>query len=193
MQKFSAAAIPGLLAALFLGACSDPVTATDSASADPPALPAPAASAPACTGDAYIRGRLLGAVEADVDWSADAISCQGGPRPDGDGARLRFARASDDGAGLAVIIAIPGLSRRSTGTEFAANVTLILEGEARFFSTQNRESCWADISGNELVGDERYAVEGELYCIAPLAEVNGTGSITLDGLGFRGAVNWGKR
>lgn len=191
MHKFSAVAGPGLLAILLLGACSDPVTAPERA--DPPAPGAADTGTPACAGDSYLRGRLLGAVEADIDWPSAALSCEGGQRPDGDGARLRFARASDDGSGLAVIIAIPGLSRRSTGTGFAANVTLILEGQARFFSTQNREACWADVSGNEPIGDDRYAVEGELYCIAPLAEVNGDDSITVDELFFRGIVAWGSR
>ncbi len=191
MQKFFAAAVPGLLAALLLVACSDPVTATDGAASPPP--PASTVGRADCAGDSFLRGRLVGAVAANVDWRADTISCEGGPRPDGDGARLRFARTAGDGGGLAVIIAIPELSRRSTGTEFAANVTLIVEGEARFFSTQNREACWADVRGNEPIGDERYAVEGELYCIAPLAEVNGPDSVMLDELGFRGIVDWGSR
>ncbi len=149
----------------------------------------------ACADSSFVRGRLLGAVEAEIDWAPAAITCEGGPRPDGDGIRLRFARASDDGAGLAVIIAIPGLAQDSTGTGFAANVTLILEGEARFFSTQNREACWADIAGNESIGESngesRYAVAGELYCIAPLTEVNGPDSVTVDGLGFSGTLDWG--
>ena len=189
MQKFSAAAVPGLLAALLLGACSEPVPATDSA--ETRAAAAADTGTPPCAGDSFLSGRLVGAVEADIDWSSDALSCEGGARPDGDGARLRFAHAGEGTAGIAVIIAIPGLSRRSTGTEFPANVTLILEGEARFFSTQNREACWADVRGNEPIGEERYAVEGELYCIAPLAEVNGSESVTVDELGFRGVVTWG--
>ena len=191
MQKFSAAAIPVLLATLFVAACSDPDPAPERAISA--LLPASDGRETACAGDSFLRGRLLGAIEADIDWASATISCEGGQRPDGAGARLRFARTSDDGSGLAVIIAIPGLSRRSTGTEFAANVTLILEGEARFFSTQNREACWADLHGNEPVGDHRYAIEGELYCIAPLAEVNGSASVTIDGLDFRGLVEWGSR
>jgi hypothetical protein len=180
---------PAVLAgALLLAACGGDTPAL--AGPGGPSLPA-AEIAARCDDGAYLSGRVVGAVTADLGKPAGQLACNGGPRPDGEGARLRFAREDETGAGLAVIIAMPELDRDTTGPELEANVTLIVEGEARFFSTQNRETCWADIVENAPVGDGRYAVAGELYCIAPLAEVNGDASITLDGLAFRGFVDRG--
>jgi hypothetical protein len=143
-----------------------------------------------CADDAYLEGNIVGAINASLAWTPDGLACAGGPRPDGEGIRLSFARSPDDGPGLTVIIALPTLERRATGKDLNANVTIILEGEARFFSTQNRETCWAAVSGNENVGAERYSVEGEVYCIGALAEVNGDASVTIDGLNFRSRVDW---
>lgn len=177
-----------LAGTLLLVACGGDTPAV--AGPDVPSLPA-AEIAADCDDGAFLSGRVLGAVTADLGEPAGPLACTGGPRPDGEGARLRFAREDGAGTGLALIIAMPGLGRDTTGPDLEANVTLILEGEARFFSTQSRETCWADVVENAPVGDDRFAVAGELYCIAPLAEVNGDASVTLDGIAFRGFVDRG--
>ena len=189
MQKVFLGALTAVATGLGLTACQEP--GPDAVADAPPALTPAATLDEGCADSAFVRGRILGAIEADIDWTQAGLACAGGPRPDGEGARLRFAKTLDGGPGLTVIIALPALKRRITGKNLLANVTVIVEGEARFFSTQNRETCWADVTDNENSGDERYAVEGELYCIGALAEVNGNGSVTIDGLQFRGTVDWG--
>ena len=154
------------------------------------AAPAPARDT-ICAEDAYLEASIVGAIDALIRWTPDGLACAGGPRPGGEGIRLSFARPPDAGPGLTVIIALPTLERRATGEDLLANVTIILEGEGRFFSTRNRETCWAAVSGNEHTDGERYSVEGEVYCIGPLAEVQGDASVTIDGLRFRGSVDWG--
>lgn len=125
-----------------------------------------------------------------MDWPAERLSCAGGPRPDGAGARLRFARELDDGEGLVVILALPTLEPGGTGKELPANVTVIVEGEARFFSSQNRGTCWADVERHVTLDSGSTLAQGRVYCIDPLAEVNGSASVTLDDSLFSGRIDW---
>ncbi len=139
-----------------------------------------------------MRGALHGALNAEIDWNADALHCEGMPRPDGRGARLRFAGAAGDIA-IAIIIAIPALERATTASELPARVTMIDEGNGRFFSTADADNCWTDVDGQAPIdaGSERFVVDGRLYCIAPLPEVNGGAGVSITELVFRGLLDWG--
>ena len=153
-------------------------------------LPAAPAPAEGCGEDGYLKTSLYGALESDINWSGDALDCEGMQRPDNAGARLRFAGQMGDKQ-LAVIIAIPTLVRGEGGRELPSNVTLIEEGDGRFFSTAGNESCWTDILVQEPVGAGVHKVEGTLYCIAPIIEVNGEASVSVSDLNFSGLIDWG--
>jgi hypothetical protein len=183
---------PGLaavVAASALAGCGD----TPEPAALPSLLP-PAPESGACGERGFLRGDLYGEFAGPVDWSAGDLDCQGMPRPEGKGARLRFARQSAD-LSLAIIIAMPGLERGATARELGSNVTVIEEGGGRFFSTAGLGSCWTDVLAQEPsdAGADVYFVAGTLYCIAPLAEVNGDSSVTLRELEFGGYLDWGSR
>ena len=156
--------------------------------------PTPAVEAPPeyrCGRGGYLRTSLFGAVSADVDWPATAVRCEGMPRPDARGARLRFAgHAANIGQDLAVIIAMPELTRGETGDELRTNATIILEGSGRFFSTAADDVCWTDVLRQELLSGERYAIGGKMYCIGPLIEVNGDAVISIPELEFSGLLDW---
>jgi len=156
-----------------------------------PFLPQPAAAASGCGG--YLRTTLYGSFEGEIDWSNDELDCEGMPRPDGAGARLRFAGTAANGVqSLAFIIAMPALERGVTTRELASNVTMIEEGSGRFFSTPGLETCWTDVDTHAAILDsaDTYSISGTLYCIAPLPEVNGDTSVSLRELQFDGLVNW---
>ena len=74
---------------------------------------APAIANYACGERGYLATNLHGALSLAVDWSADDLSCEGMPRPGGEGARLRFA-GSEGERNIAIIIGLPGqfLQRR---------------------------------------------------------------------------------
>ena len=144
-----------------------------------------------CGRGGYLKTSLFGAVSADVDWPATAVRCEGMPRPDERGARLRFAgHAADIGQDIAVIIALPDLARGATGNELGTNATIILEGSGRFFSTADDDVCWTDVLRQELLSGERYAIGGKMYCIGPLIEVNGDAGISVPELEFSGVLDW---
>lgn len=180
-----AAAVAGLL----LAACGD----TPEPAVLPSLLP-PAPEPGGCAERGYLRTRFYGEFAGPLDWPAGGLDCQGMPRPEGRGARLRFAGQAGE-LSLAIIIALPGLERGATARELGSNVTVIEEGGGRFFSTTGLGTCWTDVLEQELLDDgaDRYFVAGTLYCIAPLAEVNGDSSVTLRELEFGGYLDWGSK
>ena len=143
-------------------------------------------------GSAYLSGRLYGAIDAPLDWDGPALACEGMPRPEGAGARLRFARRiAPTDADLVIIVGIDGLDPDETVTGRAATVTVIDEHSSRFYSNSG-EQCWADVTRQEPAPgpDDTRAVTGRVYCTAALPAVNGRGSISLDELEFRGRIDW---
>lgn len=183
------AAVVATAALALLAGCGD--------TPEPAALPSLLPSAPesgGCGERGYLRTEFFGEFAGPVDWSAGDLDCQGMPRPDSQGARLRFARQSGD-VSLAIIIALPGLERGAIARELGSNVTVIAEGGGRFFSSSGLGSCWTDVLEQEELGGAAgaYFVAGTLYCIAPLAEVNGDSSVTLRDLEFGGYLDWSAR
>lgn len=172
------------MAALFLTsvvACSDPP-------------PVAGEMTGACGPDGRLKTELYGALDVALDWQADQLQCQGMPRPNAAGARLRFAGTfarGNESTQLAFIFGIPSLERGQTGKELPTNVTVIDEGQGRFFSTQSTDSCWSDIDGQtETTTESRYLVSGIVYCMAPLAELNGKSSVRLSEVRFKGLLDW---
>lgn len=155
-------------------------------------LPANSVGREGCGFDGRVQATVYGALDGSVDWTSDAMDCEGMPRPDGDGVRLRFA-GSADAVPLAIIIGVDGIGPDETGEELQTNVTIIEEGRGRFFSTSDLDSCWTDIERQAIIDADsgRYAIDGTLYCISPLAEVNGSGSVSVPELRFSGLVDWG--
>lgn len=139
---------------------------------------------------------VYGGLEGKIDWQGGELACEGMPRPHGKGARLRFegpaARAGTDADRLAFIIALPDLVRGQKATELAASVTLMEVDEGRFFISPEQAGCWADVDGHESIdgGNNEYRISGLVYCVSPLAEVNGTTSVSLRDLRFTGRLDW---
>jgi hypothetical protein len=176
----------GAAVCLVLTACGSAVNDTDTAAA------ANARPVFSCGTDGRLVGELYGAIRASLDWDRTVITCEGMPRPEGDGIRLRFAGVSQPGdRAIAIIIAMPDFSLGSENVELPANVTLIEEGNGRFFSTPDLDNCLADISTvvtvDEAIG--RYSITGILYCVSPLPEVNGESSVSVPDLAFTGVFD----
>ena len=85
-------------------------------SADP-AAPAGAAKGCLPTGNGYLRARIRGAMNLDVNWHNAELQCEGGPRPDGSGLRVAFAGpAHADGHGCDWCSASTRCTRAAPGT-----------------------------------------------------------------------------
>ena len=144
-----------------------------------------------CGNKAYLSAALYGSIEREIRWSAQELHCESMLRPNGEGLRLRFT-GSAAGSQLAIILALPALERGMIGTELPTVVTLTVEGSGRFFSTPTAQSCWSDIDVQEPVADEadRYAMNGTLFCVAPLGEINGEAAISIPEMAFSSIVDW---
>ncbi len=146
-----------------------------------------------CGTDGELRGRLYGAIDAQLEWENYDLECSGMPRPEGQGVRLHFAGTVDGSEQrVAMIVAIPDLGREALGREYRSNVTIIEEGVGRFFSTPNLDNCLTDITTLIALDDggDRYSLGGLLYCVSPLPEVNGDSSISIPELRFHGLLDW---
>lgn len=157
-----------------------------------PAVVAEPAPAALCGESGALRATIYGAIEMRLDWDKHELECSGMPRPEGQGARLRLAGGTEDGHAIAFIVAIPELDRDVATAEFSANVTLIEEGNGRFFSTPDLDNCLADIAAVESLDDSgnRYSISGALYCVVPLPEINGTSSVSIPEMHFTGLLDW---
>jgi hypothetical protein len=152
----------------------------------------------ACIEGGVLTAEVFGAIETSIDWREGDLECEGMPRPHGRGARLRFAgtgTSNGETVDLAFIIALPDLQKGRGGRELPASVTLIEENSGKFFSTPQQSACWADIEHQDPLEDDdandpEYRIKGLLYCVSPLAEVNGSRSVTFTDLSFAGRLNW---
>lgn len=178
-----------IMVCILMAACSEPAPVAVNTSAEE-------TDRFACIEDGRLVVALYGSIRASIDWTADDLACTGMPRPDDQGARVRLSGplgTAEETRTLAFILGIPGLEMGSTGRELPTNVTLIEEGTGRFFGSRNTGDCWTDVSSQDSVGaaDARmYRIEGTLYCVSPLAELNGSASVTFTELAFVGRLSW---
>jgi hypothetical protein len=152
-----------------------------------------------CIDNGELMAQVFGAIESDLEWRDGVLECGGMPRPHGQGARLRFAGpavSKGETVNVAFIIALPDLQQGQSADEIPAGVTVIEENAGRFFSTPDPSTCWADIEHqvpldeSDATGTPQYRIKGLLYCLSPLAEVNGNGSVTFTDLRFAGRLDW---
>lgn len=155
----------------------------------------PAVTQEGCVPGGSLSVAIVGGISRDLDWSGADLSCGGMPRPNGAGARLRFAgTVGTDGESrsLAFIIGLPDLRRGATAREIPAIVTLIEENSGRFFSTAEAPVCWSDVYEQTLIEGDEFVVRGLVYCVSPLAELNGSGGVSFTDLEYTGRVDWGE-
>jgi hypothetical protein len=199
---------PRLVAVLLLfaplSACNQALDSAEIAAQEPgetqaaaatPVLSALPASNPVspCRADGHFQTELFGALDGPLSWSGSELECSGMPRPNGAGARLRFAgQVIGTDRRIAMIIALPDLQRDELATELGSKVTLIDESSGRFFTTWDIENCWTDITAQESSDEsgDRYNIDGTLYCVSPLAEMNGNASVSITELSFAGSLDW---
>jgi hypothetical protein len=163
-----------------------------------PALPvAPPAAKTATrgclpTGNGYLRARIRGALDLDIDWHNAEIECEGGLRPDGSGLRVSFAGPQHaDGRRLRMVFGVDSVHEGRTGHGLPTNLTVIFEGEQRLFATRGEDHCTVDELRQERLGalggsKRTWRIIARGFCIAPASTLSSDARILVSRFDFAG-------
>jgi len=164
-----------------------------------PTTPAPPAKAgdqhpKGClpSGNGYLRARIRGALNLDIDWHNAEMECDGDLRPNGSGIRVSFAGPlKSDGRRLRMVFGVGHAKEGVAGRELPTNLTVIFEGENRLFTTQGQDRCTVDQLEQQRVGAlggprRTYRIVARGFCIAPASALSGDGQILVSRFDFAG-------
>jgi hypothetical protein len=123
----------------------------------------------------YLRARLQGAIDADLDWSAGVPQCRGSLRPTGDGVRLLYKGTNADHDSLLVVLGVGPLRAGESARNVPVNLTVVREGAGEFFATQGDDKCVLDEVRQEPLpaGAGQYLLTGRGFCTQPARAVGG--------------------
>ena len=163
-----------------------------------PAPPAPTAHSAArgClpTGNGYLRARIRGALNLDINWHNADLECDGGLRPDGSGLRVSFAGpAHGDGRRLRLVFGVRAVSEGHAGRELPTNLTVILEGEERVFATRGDDHCTVDELRQERLGAlggplRSWRIVARGFCTSPASTLSSDARILVTRFDFAGSA-----
>jgi hypothetical protein len=177
------------------GACALALGAASGAS--PAERPAPQAEQKAgCLprGDGYVKARVAGSFDAELDWRDQEMECAGAVRPDG-GVRMRFSGLEASGGRLVLVLGIGALREGRNARLLPVNVTLMREGKGEFYSTQGEDKCMLDeVRQEPLVGvphrSRSYRVVARGACTEPARAVRGHGAVLLSRFDVAGRIDF---
>jgi hypothetical protein len=163
----------------------------------------PAAAAPGClrVGGGYLRARIRGALNMDLNWKNAEMQCEGGPRPPGKnnskGVRVSIGGPlRGDGHRIRIVFGITGIGEGEDGQALRTNVTLLFEGEKRIFATQGDDRCTVDSLQQERVetlGPDLavYRVVARGFCLGPATSLANDERVVFTSFDFAGRVEFG--
>lgn len=188
-----AAVLPGAAVAAPPGTVAPTIVLPSAAS--PAAASAPAGCLPG--GNGYLRARIRGALNLDIDWRNAQIECDGGPRPDGSGIRVSFAGPKrTDGKRLRMVFGVGAALEGRSGRELPTNLTVIVEGGKRLYTTGGEEHCTVDTLKQQRLRDPArkprfYRIVARGFCVAPASTLNQAEHILVSSFDFAGSAVFG--
>jgi hypothetical protein len=195
---------PKLICALLALACG---ACARHASAPAAASPASATRHSDCLpdGSGYLRLRVRGAQNFDLDWHDEQLHCEGGPRPDQSGLRLSFAAVAAVGEHRPrLVLGVAAALGGGGGREVPTNVTLIMEGENQLYSTRGDDKCTIDElvqqpiavatadsentagAANATAGPHAFRIAGRGFCSSPATSLDGRQDVVISRFDFAG-------
>ena len=167
------------------------------------ASPSPTIRTTGClaAGDGYLRARVRGAIDLDLDWKDAQMQCDGAPRPRGANSKSNGVRVTiggpvrGEGRRIRLVFGISGLDEGAAGTTLPTNVTLLFEGENRLFATLGDDKCTTDSvtqSRVESLGEHRaiYRIVARGFCIGPASNPARTERVVITSFDFAGRVEF---
>ena len=153
-------------------------------------------------GDGYLRARVRGALDLDLDWKDAQMQCDGAPRPRGENNKSTGVRVSiagplrGEGRRIRLVFGIGGVEEGASGSTLRTNVTLLFEGENRLYATLGDDKCTTDSltqSRVETLGGHRaiYRVVARGFCLGPASNPARTERVIVTSFDFAGRVEFG--
>ena len=158
-----------------------------------PTIDPPAAAPPVClsSGDGYLRARLAGAVEADIDWPNSGTHCEGEARRNPPGVRLSFARPGGSVPDLLFVFGINGVREGEPAHALGVNLTVIVQGSSEVFGTLGDARCTIDsLTQRSLPLATTWRVEARGFCTQPAHAIRGNGALLVSRFDFAGVVSY---
>ena len=165
----------------------------DSAAAEPANTPSSGCLA---AGNGFLRARIRGVLNLDVDWKNAELECEGAARPDGSGIRLSFAGPlRSDGRRMRMVFGVARAAEGVAGSALPTNLTVIFEGEQRLFATRGDDKCTVDKLEQERVGAlggevRSYRVVASGFCTEPANTLNEKERIVVSTFDFAGRLTY---
>ncbi len=165
--------------------------------------PSSTADAPHCldTGNGFLRARLRGALDLDLDWHDRDMQCDGELRPDGHGIRVAVSGPRQrDGRRLRFVFGIADAAEGRAGRDLPTNLTVIFENEERLFSTLGDARCTTDALDQERIGAGDPAPGGAVrvwrviargFCTAPATAPGDGAHLLIERFDFAGLIRVG--
>lgn len=154
---------------------------------------APTAVAASClpSGDGYLKARIAGAIDADIDWPNSGTACAGEPKTRPPGVRMSFRRATAGRLDLLFVFGLSGVKEGQALHDGRANLTVIEQGSGRVFGTLGDGRCTVDsLSQRRLAAARTYRIEVRGFCTQPARAVRGDSDLLVSRFDFAGLVNY---
>jgi hypothetical protein len=165
--------------------------ASASAAAPPGAPVEPQAVKCLETGDGYLRAKIAGAVDAQIDWPNGGTRCEGESRGKPPGVRLSFQRAPRARPNLLFVFGLTGVKRGEPAREVKVNLTVIVQGTSRIYGTLGDGRCTVDsLTQRPLNAAGAYRIEARGFCTQPAHAVRGKGDVLVSTFEFAGPVTF---
>jgi hypothetical protein len=148
------------------------------------------------SGNGYLRARIRGATNLDINGHDADMQCDGGPRPDGSGVRVAFAGPKHaDGRRLRLVFGLEHAKEGLGGREVPTNLTVIFEGENQLFATRGDDHCTVDELHQERIGAlgggvRSWRVVARGFCVAPASTLTDDARILVSSFDFAGTAQF---
>jgi hypothetical protein len=150
-------------------------------------------------GTGFLRARVRGSLEAELDWGNESMECTGAVRPTDGGIRMRFTGTvpgpGDQDQRVVLVFGMAGLREGLDAKALPVNVTVIREGTGEFYGTQGDDKCMLDeVKQSPLRGiplrERTYRVTARGFCTEPARAIKGTGAVLITRFDFVGRVDF---
>jgi hypothetical protein len=143
----------------------------------------------------YLRAGLRGAMDRDIDWRGAQLQCEGGARPMGNGLRVSFSgTTTGQGQKLRIVFGIAAPPGAHAASNLPTNITVIVEGENRLYTTRGADKCQVEsmvqesLQGAPGIHDYRIAARG--FCVDPATTLDGSGRLYINRFDFAGIARF---